>query len=789
MFRIIGLETLSADSSPVGYGLLNLPDFAEPYRKELEGGKKARYQSVMRVLQAHNAPQVYMFCKDYEIKDGRIRRKQNSVFLDDFFNMGGININVCAIVGENGSGKSTIIELILRLLNNVAYAMSPCIDNNMSYELHFAECVFARLYFEDTKGVVQVIEQRDHDLLWYYADTRNICWKYDNLTNKIAWMIKDETDRPDVENCQSYLTSLFYTIVVNYSAYALNIEDYRAEWSDNDEKKAIKYHRFLTEEEISTQVEQEPAPDGEMSDEERCWIGSLFHKNDAYQTPIVLNPYRIKGNIDYNRERNLLYDRLFLLMLADKNAVTAMLGGKEPYSFVFDKNNELLPENTVHGIFLCRKTYNALQEMNALNIKLDPNGQPGATSIKQPTRDKVARLMNELGAKIVDCWEKCLGFTLIDDINTLSIGKDQDTIAAINYVVYKTIKCTYNYSTFRKFQRNIIAAQNLDELVMRLYCDKSHMTLKLRRALALLVFGHYGTTMIVEDGYLSHTIKLDMFHDRLYSSLSDQKSIIEKCTSERPKLGAYDEGLFNSFGLTNKSSWELEELMPSTALKCRMMLQLQDCSVIGFDTLSSGERQILNSIGTVVYQMHNINSVSNDKIQYKCVNIIFDEIELYFHPNFQKILIERLLDAIGRMNLTLIQHINIIIATHSPFILSDIPQNNIMYLRNGKDVSDDVNMNPLGANINDILHQSFFLRDGFMGEHVKRMIKQLVDAIYSGKINEDNENKYWNLLTSLGDPFIKHKLMDEYITARARNNGDFSIESWLHSKLEEIKKQ
>lgn len=32
-----------------------------------------------------------------------------------------VNINVSAIVGKNGDGKSTIVEVMLRLMNNFAY--------------------------------------------------------------------------------------------------------------------------------------------------------------------------------------------------------------------------------------------------------------------------------------------------------------------------------------------------------------------------------------------------------------------------------------------------------------------------------------------------------------------------------------------------------------------------------------------------------------------------------------------------------------------------------------------
>lgn len=64
---------------------------------------------------------------------------------------------------------------------------------------------------------------------------------------------------------------------------------------------------------------------------------------------------------------------------------------------------------------------------------------------------------------------------------------------------------------------------------------------------------------------------------------------------------------------------------------------------------------------------------------------------------------------------------HLLIVTHSPFILSDIPQSNILYLQNGKQIkSNDMDVNPFGANVNDVLAQSFFLNKGFVGDFAKK---------------------------------------------------------------------
>lgn len=52
-------------------------------------------------------------------------------------------------------------------------------------------------------------------------------------------------------------------------------------------------------------------------------------------------------------------------------------------------------------------------------------------------------------------------------------------------------------------------------------------------------------------------------------------------------------------------------------------------------------------------------------------------------------------------------------------MLSDMRKSNIIYLEDGYKKGKENLMNPFGANINDILAQSFFLDDGFMGDFAK----------------------------------------------------------------------
>ena len=71
-------------------------------------------------------------------------------------------------------------------------------------------------------------------------------------------------------------------------------------------------------------------------------------------------------------------------------------------------------------------------------------------------------------------------------------------------------------------------------------------------------------------------------------------------------------------------------------------------------------------------------------------------------------------------------------------------------------------LNPFGANINDILVQSFFLKAGFVGDFVRKKVLRLLDWLDG---NED-KNLEWDIdkaekiVNSFGEPIIKNHLQN-----------------------------
>jgi predicted ATP-binding protein involved in virulence len=191
------------------------------------------------------------------------------------------------------------------------------------------------------------------------------------------------------------------------------------------------------------------------------------------------------------------------------------------------------------------------------------------------------------------------------------------------------------------------------------------------------------------------------------------------------------------------------------------------------DTFSSGEKQRINGLSSIVYHIINLNSVeeyqdNTEFIRYKYINIILDEIELYYHPEWQRTFISDLLEYLSKINpsnLSNIDGINIILVTHSPFILSDIPNNNIIRLEKGRIKKYKSDEQTFGANIHDLLANSFFMPNGFMGNFAKNKIQSAIKWLEENNLNSEEWNKdtMFKFINLIGEPLIRNSLRDLYL--------------------------
>ena len=191
--------------------------------------------------------------------------------------------------------------------------------------------------------------------------------------------------------------------------------------------------------------------------------------------------------------------------------------------------------------------------------------------------------------------------------------------------------------------------------------------------------------------------------------------------------------------------------------------------------MSSGEKQLLNNFGALIYHLRNIDSVTDEGRLYENVNIILEEIELYFHPEYQRKVVNMLLEKLYAISFLHIKRISITFVTHSPFILSDIPLCNVLFLKGGKPAYTQMQENTFGANIHGMLKNGFFLPSLPMGEFAHEKINGLFEKLNGYKLNAQSKEQaewFYSNIMRVGEPYIREQLMRLYNMHYPARNDD-----------------
>jgi predicted ATP-binding protein involved in virulence len=200
--------------------------------------------------------------------------------------------------------------------------------------------------------------------------------------------------------------------------------------------------------------------------------------------------------------------------------------------------------------------------------------------------------------------------------------------------------------------------------------------------------------------------------------------------------------------------------------------------------LSSGELSLF-SFFSRFYSISNQNG--------KDLLILVDEGELGLHPQWQKQYLKKLVDFLPQIFPD--KQIQIILTSHSPFIASDLPNSNIIFLEKGEGgrcvVKDSLNemKQTFGANIHTLLTDSFFMKDGLMGDFAKEKINQVIAYLNreNSEMDDDTAQKY---IQMIGEPIIRNqlqKMLDSKRLEKVKEIDDIKLEiSKLEDRLKKL---
>lgn len=209
----------------------------------------------------------------------------------------------------------------------------------------------------------------------------------------------------------------------------------------------------------------------------------------------------------------------------------------------------------------------------------------------------------------------------------------------------------------------------------------------------------------------------------------------------------------------------LNFMMENNILRCNFLNSKKNNS--HFLELSSGEKLYLDLLTNFSYTLLRLH---NDFAGV----MLFDEIELSFHPNWQKRIIKSLIHIQGEISKSKNLNLHLIFTSHSPFILSDLPKENIIFLEKGKQIYP--NIETFGANIHTLLSHGFFMKDGLMGEFAKERINKAIEYLNKKELTKDETDYCENIISIIGEPILKRQLQK-------------MLDSKRLSEIENIKKQ
>jgi energy-coupling factor transporter ATP-binding protein EcfA2 len=665
----------------------------------------------------------YQFYNNYNIlisKDNskikKVNKLENGPPLDLYSLKNGIELNFSAVVGKNGTGKSTLFELLYyliylistekeingrRILNTPLedlYAKGKLIEQDLNWISNcikvkekqekniplneFDKEVLEKDYKDPILIAIELINKYKIDIPKYkLIDSLAVAKGVrDELNNRITPIFFEKQNERKWEDeirsefCVSilyevkneikevcYISGSFFYSLFNPEREEVTRNINEFEFNSFFYNVCINYsHHSLNSKTLGS------------------WINKLFHKNDGYTTPVVINPMRDSGNFDINHELKLSKERLMANLLYD----------------LVQNNKTLLLEKYTVSQYLFSPKYKVLSPITALDYTED--------------------FINELQSNTL--FKKLLNIKKLDDYI-------EYWDFAIAYLEKKIIRIEENYDFL--IYRNGSLLERKEALDDFLINEKSHITKKVRQVLNFLKITRkkqYRNFWKHPEG--SVRVGLDSHKMLKWLTLFDV-DLAKLTPSELVEYGL--PGFFN----------------------IDFLLADLDGNNIEFSSLSSGEQQMILNSNSILYHLYNLNSVHMkntsyevdrvERVVYQNVNIVLDEIELYYHPEMQRRVVNELINSFEKIRSkeTIgIESINVCILTHSPFILSDIPSHNVLTLCGSE--NDEFLIQTFGANIHEMLLGKFFM-ESTTGEQVRILIKELLDFYNKVRLESTNQ--------------------------------------------------
>lgn len=202
--------------------------------------------------------------------------------------------------------------------------------------------------------------------------------------------------------------------------------------------------------------------------------------------------------------------------------------------------------------------------------------------------------------------------------------------------------------------------------------------------------------------------------------------------------------------------------------------------------LSSGEQELLNLLSRLYYAVV-IAPTKFDNLRSPSL-LLLDEAEIGFHPEWQRQYVNQLCKFIRLLLVPAGHNFQIVLTSHSPIILSDIPKCCTTFLKEERGFvvnNSEEQVETFAENIFNLYRRSFFMEDGLIGEFASNKIEEL-----KARIEQCHSCKEMNIIKTdiniIGDAFIKRYLQSKLDNATVRLSDEEQI-AFYQAKIDELR--
>lgn len=196
----------------------------------------------------------------------------------------------------------------------------------------------------------------------------------------------------------------------------------------------------------------------------------------------------------------------------------------------------------------------------------------------------------------------------------------------------------------------------------------------------------------------------------------------------------------------------------------------QEIYSIDWYGMSEGEMNILKTISK-------LHSFIRRKARYfqrvETLLVLIDEVDSSLHPDLSRRFIDILIQATELLLKDLNIKVQYILTTHSPFLISDLPKDNCIFLKKDADGRTSLHSfkeNTFAGNIYTLLNNAFFMNN-FSGQFAHKNVHRIINMITENKYLENKEYVDY-VLNIIGEPILRKTILSSIDRKENLNDQD-----------------